>query len=306
MSWGIIPAAGNGMRMQPLAFSKELLPVGSRMDAAGTECPRAVSEYLVERMIRGGARKLCFVISPWKSDILQYYGGAIAGAAIAYVIQAQASGLCDAIFRAMPLVHRDEPVLVGLPDTVWFPADAFGELPNDELSLLLFPVQRPELFDAVIMDDESRVREIQVKPAQARSNWIWGGFKMPGHVFQALHALWLRRGRQDEYVGTLLNAWLAEGNAVNGVRAGQHYVDVGTLGGYREALRLLGDGPASTEPTTLIPTARSERYGRQRHVAAGPQQVDTGEGSGKGGRPGSVVPQHAAHGRADRARSLPR
>jgi len=30
--WGIIPAAGNGTRIQPLAFSKELLPVGSRFD----------------------------------------------------------------------------------------------------------------------------------------------------------------------------------------------------------------------------------------------------------------------------------
>ena len=30
--WGIIPAAGSGTRIQPLAFSKELLPVGSRRD----------------------------------------------------------------------------------------------------------------------------------------------------------------------------------------------------------------------------------------------------------------------------------
>jgi glucose-1-phosphate thymidylyltransferase len=28
--WGIIPAAGEGKRIQPLAFSKELLPVGVR------------------------------------------------------------------------------------------------------------------------------------------------------------------------------------------------------------------------------------------------------------------------------------
>ena len=33
--WGIIPAAGTGTRIQPLAFSKELLPVGSRLDAGG-------------------------------------------------------------------------------------------------------------------------------------------------------------------------------------------------------------------------------------------------------------------------------
>src|SRR5918998_709688 len=71
--WGIIPAAGKGSRIQPLAFSKELLPVGSRFDGQ-TERPLAVSEYLFERMIAGGANKICFVVSPGKSDILEYYG----------------------------------------------------------------------------------------------------------------------------------------------------------------------------------------------------------------------------------------
>ena len=72
--WGIVPAAGQGSRMQPLAFSKELLPVGSRRDG-NRDRPRAVSEYLVERLVLGGADKICFVISPGKSDILGYYGG---------------------------------------------------------------------------------------------------------------------------------------------------------------------------------------------------------------------------------------
>jgi hypothetical protein len=119
------------------------------------------------------------------------------------------------------------------------------------------------------MNDAGRVREIQVKSSNAASNWIWGGLKMPGYVLHALRALWWRRARQDEYLGTLLNAWLAEGNAVHGVCAGKQYVDVGTLGGYREALRLLGDGPAR-DPTAFIPAGRSEQYGRQRHTAAGP------------------------------------
>ena len=101
--WGIVPAAGSGTRIQPLAFSKELLPVGSRFDD-GVERPRAVSEHLVERMLRGGATKLCFVISREKSDILGYYGGQIGDAAIAYAVQPQPAGLCDAIFRALPLI----------------------------------------------------------------------------------------------------------------------------------------------------------------------------------------------------------
>ena len=238
--WGIIPAAGNGTRIQPLAFSKELLPVGSRLDERGVERPRAVSEYLIERMVRAGADKICFVISPWKSDILQYYGGMVGDVNIAYVCQAGAVGLCDAIFRALPLIGLDEPVIVGLPDTVWFPSDALCGLAPDRLTFLLFPVQHPELFDAVDHDVDGRVRAIQVKSADARSNWIWGAFQMPGRTLHALHRLWVARERQDEYMGTLVNAWLAQGGEAWAVRGGASYVDVGTLNGYREAMRLLG------------------------------------------------------------------
>src|SRR5438309_3551680 len=254
--WGIIPAAGNGTRIQPLAFSKELLPVGSRQHD-GTERPRAVSEYLIERMLQGGADKICFVISRWKFDILQYYGGEIGGnesggdepggvnsgrAAIAYAVQPEPKGLCDAIFRAVPFIDPAEPVLVGLPDTIWLPEDAFSRLPSDRLALLTFPVARPELFDAVVTDGDGRVREIQVKREGAASHWVWGAFRMPGAVLRELRRLWQARREQDEYIGTLVNAYLAGGGEAVAVPAGTAYVDVGTLGGYREAMRLLAEG----------------------------------------------------------------
>jgi glucose-1-phosphate thymidylyltransferase len=242
MMWGIIPAAGIGSRIQPLAFSKELLPVGSRFDGA-TERPRAVSEYLIERMITGGARMLCFVISPGKSDILEYYGASIGPADICYVVQPRPAGLCDAIFRALPLIHPEERVLIGLPDTIWFPEDGLGALNDEALSFLLFPVERPEFFDAVVTDDQGRVIEIQVKQPHPKSSWIWGAFKMPGAVLRDLFDLWCDRDRSDEYFGTLVNAYLARGGEAWGVRAGQGYVDVGTLHGYREAIRLLSAGP---------------------------------------------------------------
>lgn len=89
------------------------------------------------------------------------------------------------------------------------------------------------------MNDDGAVRQIQVKQRGASSNWIWGAIKMPGRVFHALHRLWLRAERQDEYFGTLVNAWLAEGGAAVGVKAGREYVDVGTLHGYRAAVHIL-------------------------------------------------------------------
>src|SRR5437868_4827376 len=236
---GIIPAAGAGSRIQPLAFSKELLPVGGRLDGA-IERPRAVSEYLVERMRIAGAEKLCFVIGAGKSDILEYYGN-LDGVCVLFVVQPHPAGLCDAIFRAAPIVSDVESVAIGLPDTIWFPADGLNALPDGELSFLLFPVDHPEFFDAVITDAENRVSEIRVKSAEVQTQWVWGAFKMPGAVFHQLHRLWLRRERRDEFFGTLVNAWLTKGGEARGVRAGESYVDVGTLDGYRNAIRVLAE-----------------------------------------------------------------
>jgi glucose-1-phosphate thymidylyltransferase len=238
--WGIIPAAGRGSRIQPLAFSKELLPIGSRVDK-GVERPCAVSEYLLERMILGGADKICFIISPGKSDILEYFGDSYAGASIVYVVQPRACGLCDAIFRANCVVGADELVLIGLPDTVWFPKAALAELPDTILSFLLFPVEHPEFFDAVALGPQDQVREIQVKQHNASSRWIWGAFKLPGRVFYTLRQIWLDRHGSDEYVGTLINAYLAAGGEAIGVKAGEAYVDIGTLNGYRTAISLLAE-----------------------------------------------------------------
>ncbi len=246
--WGIVPAAGIGSRIQPLAFSKELLPVGGVREG-DDERPCAVSEYLVDRLVLGGATKIAFVISPGKSDIVEYFGGGTSDTSIAYVVQPKPLGLCDAIFRALPLVPDDEYVLVGLPDTVWFPADGLAALGEDDLSFLCFPVEQPHLFDAVVADDTGNVREVQVKDPHATSRWIWGAFKLRGSVLRELAALWAQPDRRDPYIGTLVNAWLARGGRARAVNIGRAYVDVGTVNGYREAVQLLGaasrlDGPS--------------------------------------------------------------
>lgn len=238
MIWGIVPAAGNGTRIQPLAFSKELLPVGSRSED-GVERPRAVSEYLLERMLAAGADRICFVISPAKGDIMRYYGAEIGAAAIAYTVQPRPAGLCDAIFRALPLIAPGDSVLIGLPDTIWYPENGFAALATDRLSFLLFPVDRPEFFDSVAFTPSGEVERIWVKSPEARSPWIWGAIRMPGAVLHDLHCVWRGRERRDEYLGTLVNAWLADGGRASAVCAGTDYVDVGTLNGYRAALELL-------------------------------------------------------------------
>lgn len=238
--WGIIPAAGLGTRIQPLAFSKELLPVGTRLDG-NIERPRAVSEYLLDRMLIAGVDRICFVISSTKTDIVSYFGAKIGDASICYVVQQNPHGLCDALFSALPFIAPEDEICIGLPDTIWFPAQGFDLLPDGGFSFLLFPVDRPELFDAVLADDRGQVQRIQVKEPNAASHWIWGAFKLTGSHLAALHRLWIERRRNDEYLGTLVNEYIARGERVDAIRRGEIYVDVGTLHGYREAVRVLSD-----------------------------------------------------------------
>jgi glucose-1-phosphate thymidylyltransferase len=234
--WGIIPAAGKGSRIQPLAFSKELLPL-----SGNARRPRAVSDYLMERLTLGGARRICFVISPEKSDILQYYGGSAWNASICYTVQPRPEGLCDAIFCALPVIEPRAPVLVGLPDTIWFPADAMQSLPDDRFSFLLFPVSAPQFFDSVEWAESGRITAIRVKEPSAVSNWIWGAFKLPQSILQELFDLWEERGRTDQFIGTLVTAWIERGGEAWAVPAGTSYLDVGTMDGYLEAMRIMAD-----------------------------------------------------------------
>lgn len=236
--WGIVPAAGRGTRIQPLACSKELLPVGGRGDA-GSERPRAISEYLLDRMILAGVQRICVIVAPGKSDIMEYYRDAYDDVPICYAVQPEAAGLCDALFRGLPLVDPGDDVCVGLPDTLWFPAAGLGQLPTRRFSFLLFPVEEPQRFDAVVTDDFGRVREVQVKREDASVSWIWGAFRLPGATLRELEQLWQERDRADEYFGTLVNAHIGRGGEVLGMRAGERYLDVGTLSGYREAASML-------------------------------------------------------------------
>ncbi len=234
---GVIPAAGAGQRIQPLGCSKELLPVGARV-IEGVERPKAVAEYLVERMIEAGAEQICMVVSGAKTDIMEYFAERQYAAEIFYVVQQQPQGLCDALFRGEPFARGHEAVLIGLPDTIWFPENGYRaalDFGSAGVNLLLFPVDDPTQFDAVLADEAGFVQKVEVKQKDAHSHWIWGGVTATGESFHALKLMWEARHREDEYLGHLLNAYMAAGNLVRAAYAGEDYMDVGTLEGYRRA-----------------------------------------------------------------------
>ena|SRR5579864_3622618 len=238
---GIIPAAGCGARIQPLGCSKELLPVGSR-HVNGAERPKAIAEYLVERMIGAGVEQICMVISPEKHDVIRFFSERSYPAEIFYAVQNKPSGLCDAVFRAEPLARQHDEVLIGLPDTIWFPANAYEralDFSRSSVNLVLFPVDDPTQFDSVQCDDCEVVRRVDVKSPAATSPWIWGAIATTGAALIGLKELWERRDRRDVYLGDLFNAFIGEGNPIRGIACGETYIDVGTVEGYHRAQNFL-------------------------------------------------------------------
>jgi glucose-1-phosphate thymidylyltransferase len=49
-------------------------------------------------MLAAGVDKLCFVVSPGKSDILEYYGGEVGHARACYVVQNEPTSPLAAFF----------------------------------------------------------------------------------------------------------------------------------------------------------------------------------------------------------------
>ncbi len=236
---GIVPAAGCGSRIQPLGCSKELLPVGTVVSAGGVPKPKAVSEYLVERMLKAGVDRICFVIGREKTDILRYYADSPYSDRIFYVLQSKPRGLCDAVFQAIAHARADEQILIGLPDTIWFPQNAYCLVPRETVHLITFPVEQPQHFDAVLWNGQGTVEEVQVKQAGALDRRVWGAITMPGSELFALHQLWRERDCRDEFLGHLFNVWLAGGHVITADCTGTDYLDVGTLEGFHRALNSL-------------------------------------------------------------------
>ncbi|BBO77670.1 nucleotidyltransferase [Desulfosarcina widdelii] len=180
---GLLPAAGKASRIQPLPCSKELLPVG--LQALGTGQgedalrPKAISQYLLESMVRAGAGKAFIVINREKWDIPAYFGpGRLTGADLAYVVTDCPYGAPFSLRQAFPFV-RDATVLFGFPDIRFTPVNAFSRLlekqsaSGADLVMGLYRASDPSKMDMVRLDRNGGIQGIDIKPAATTLTFTW-------------------------------------------------------------------------------------------------------------------------------------
>jgi len=175
---GIIPAGGQGTRIGPLPCSKEIFPIGFDQSTEGH--PKAVCNYLLDRMRLAGVKKAYVILREGKWDIPAYLrDGKMLGIHLAYLMMDSPCGVPFTIDQAFPFV-QEAIITFGFPDIFIEPDDIFIKLLsrlacNDcDVVLGLFPSDRPDKADMVDFDAEGRIKNIVIKPQQTNLHFTWG------------------------------------------------------------------------------------------------------------------------------------
>lgn len=213
-----MPAAGHATRLQPLAGSKEVLTVGGR----------ALIDYVVERLHATPCDELRVVTRAEKRDVVEH-----AVELGARIIEGSPQTLAASVALGVEGLEPDDAALIGLPDTIWGPADGFARLlaeldEGTDVVLGLFESAEPERSDAVALDESGRVTAVTVKPEQPASGLIWGCAAARVAALAGLE----RRAWPGEHFDALARAGRARG-----VHLGSDYLDVGTKEALRQAER---------------------------------------------------------------------
>jgi glucose-1-phosphate thymidylyltransferase len=246
---GLIPAGGHARRIEPLPCSKELFPIGfwHRHDEKHGH-PKVVCHYLLEKMRAAGITTAYIVLRQGKWDIPAYLGnGELLNMQLAYLMMGLPHGVPYTLDQAYPFV-QDRLVAFGFPDILFQPDDAFVQLlakkvaSNADIMLGLFPANSPQQVDMVNLDENGRVRQIEIKPRQTQLRFTWG-IAVWTPVFTAFmhkHLAVLKglAGQPELFMGHVIEAAVSSDLRVEAVIVSEEpYLDIGTPENLLKAIR---------------------------------------------------------------------
>jgi len=225
--YGILPMAGKGSRLQPIAFSKELYPV------AFQNRHFAISEFSVSQMARANVDEIKLVINPTKIDIAKYYSTFSLPISCYFH---DSKSLPESCLYPIFSMNDDDYCLFGLPDTLFAPDNSMVQIrqcleKGSDLCLGLFSVADASKYDSVSLKG-NQVTGVLVKQNPPLSNWIWGiwGAKVSALKLLAKEIKQQKNGKGEKLLGVGFNS-LAKKNqiSITGVKLSNDYFDVGTM-----------------------------------------------------------------------------
>jgi glucose-1-phosphate thymidylyltransferase len=235
---GLLPAGGLGARIEPLPCSKEIFPIGfGKVERTDNVRPKAVSQYLLEKMRKAGVKKAFFILREGKWDIPKYFGGgASVDMNLGYLMMQLPFGPPYTLDQAYPFVGDSIQLLDRQTAT------------GADVVLGLCPVEQPWTMDMVEADDKGKIRAIVIKPSVSSLGYgwiiaVWSPVFtrfLHEHLQSQPHEGLSQDGMQGQFelsMGHVLQAALKNGVRMEAVQFPQcSYLDIGTPDNLRKAV----------------------------------------------------------------------
>lgn len=245
---GIILAGGSGTRLYPvtLAVNKHLLPIYNK----------PMIYYPLSVLMLAGIRDILLISSP--SDIDRFRevlgDGAHLGIKIQYAVQPKPNGLAEALVIGEEFIGNDCAALI-LGDNVFF-GHGLPELlgaataevqKNGGAVVFCYPVNDPERYGIVKVDESGRAIALEEKPKRPKSNWAVTGLYFFDNACSGI-ARKIRPSKRGELEITSVNkAYMNKGLLkVKLLGRGFAWFDAGTHDSFLEA----GEFAAAIEKRT--------------------------------------------------------
>ena len=241
---GVIPAAGQAVRVSPLPCSKEIYPVRfGDLEPEGTVRLKVSGQYLLEKFAYAQVTRALIVLRKGKWDIPQYFGnGSKMGMDLAYLIMGNPNGVPFTLDQAFSFVEN-KLVAFGFPDILFSEQYAFTSLIQSQakseadIVLGLFPCGAMPQADRVEVAGNGWVRKIFPHSSSTNLTSTWGIAVWTSRFTKFLHDF-LASLKDNEILETelslseVLQVGLEHGLKIQGVTVSHKpFLDIGTQEG---------------------------------------------------------------------------
>ena len=235
---GIILAGGAGTRLHPvtLVFSKQLLPVYDK----------PMIYYPLSTLMLAGIRDILIITTPHDQPLFQALlrDGSQFGVTLRYAVQERPRGLADAFIVGRDFVGSDNVALI-LGDNIFY-GHGLPELMAKAIArqagatIFGYVVSDPERYGVLEIDAGGKVRSIEEKPKQPKSNYAVTGLYFYDNQVLDIAAEIRPSARGELEITDVNRAYLERGSLhVELMGRGYAWLDTGTHASLIEAAQFV-------------------------------------------------------------------